>query len=119
MATVTKPLSEIQLQSRCYQAFWNKYPEYRRCLFAVPNGGTRNAVEAMSLKASGLVPGIPDMIFLCKGRAYGLEFKTETGRVSDEQAKCHEAFSRQGVSVVVVRSEAQFWATMESLINKN
>lgn len=114
-----KGMSELRLQSSCYQKFWNKYPEYRRCLFSVPNGGTRNKVEAMSLKASGLVPGVPDMIFLCRGKAYGLEFKTENGRLSDEQWKVHAAWMQNGVTVHVIRSEVQFWAVMDYIIKSN
>ena len=109
-------MTEVQIQSKCYQAFWNKYPEYRRCLFSVPNGGTRNKAEAMQLKASGLVAGVPDMLFVCRGTVYGLEFKTETGVVSSEQNAVHAAFAGQGVKTYIVRSEEQFWAIVKSII---
>lgn len=122
-AGVTKKSSMInheeeRMQARCFQGFWNKYPLLRRCLFSVPNGGTRNALEVSRMKAGGLVPGIPDMIFVYSGRAYGIEMKTEKGVLSDEQVKCHRAFDSQGVPVYVVRSEEQFWAVVESIMGK-
>jgi len=41
-----------------------KYCEYNRIpIFAIPNGGKRNRIEAAKLKRQGVKPGVPD-IFL-------------------------------------------------------
>jgi hypothetical protein len=84
-AVAALPITEIQLQSKCFQWTWNQYPETRRCFFHVPNGGSRNKIEAGQLKASGVVAGVPDMLLVWKGSVYAFEFKTETGVLSDAQ----------------------------------
>lgn len=109
-------MTEIQLQAKCFQQFWNKYPDLRRCFFHVPNGGKRSTIEAAQLKASGVVPGIPDMILLYNGTAILMEFKTPTGTVSPEQQKCHKAHLSQGIQTYIIRSEEQFWGLINTII---
>jgi hypothetical protein len=58
--------------------------------------------------------GQPDFLVLVDGLALGLEFKTKTGVVSDDQTRCHEAWASQGTPVVVVRDAiAAFMAIQE------
>lgn len=109
-------MTELQLQSRCFQWAWNTYPELRRLLFAVPNGGTRHAREAMNLKASGTVPGIPDMICLYNGSPVGIEFKTDAGVVSKEQREVHQIWSSAGIPVHIIRNEEAFQLLIKSII---
>lgn len=78
-------------------------PQTRRLLFSVPNGGTRNMLEAMKFKATGLISGIPDMLLVWKGKVYGLEFKTITGSLSKDQIKVHQAWQSNGTPVYVFR----------------
>lgn len=108
-------MSEIQLQAKCYQWMWNFHPETRYLFFAVPNGGTRNMIEATQLKASGLLAGIPDCIFMWKGKGYGIEFKTDTGRLSPAQVKVHEKWQGHA-EVYVVRSFDAFKELIEQII---
>lgn len=104
----TKPRSEIQIQAEAYQWLHNTHPETRGLCFHVPNGGSRNAIEGMQLKASGVVAGIPDIIFLWEGKAYGFEFKTASGHVSPIQDKIHKVWQSNGVPVYVVRCVDEF-----------
>jgi hypothetical protein len=64
-------------------------------MFAVPNGGYRRPVEAAILKSTGVVAGVPDMIWIKNGQVYGLELKAEGGRPTEAQlatiAKMKEA----------------------------
>lgn len=106
--------SEIQLQAECWQYVWMKYPETRRLIYAVPNGGKRGKVEAMQLKASGVVPGIPDLVMHWKKKSYGIEMKIPGGRLSDEQNKVHEAWKDHVEAVYTCWSFAEF----EEVINK-
>jgi hypothetical protein len=110
--------SEVQIQSACYQWLWNTYPTTRRCFFHVPNGGTRNRIEANQLKASGVVAGIPDCVLVWKGSAYGFEFKTATGQLSPAQKEVHYAWKGQGVQVEVIRSFEQFREVIDGIINR-
>ena len=70
----------------------------------------------MQLKASGVVAGVPDMLLMWKGRAYGFEFKTPTGVLSPAQKEVHEAWTSQGINVFVVRSFEQFRELIEKII---
>ena len=77
--------SEAHLQSYCYQWAHNTFPDTRGLLFAVPNGGTRNKIEASQLKATGVVSGVADMLFIWNGRVFAFEFKFGAGKQSPEQ----------------------------------
>lgn len=45
---------ESQIQKDCVTWFRLQYPKIGRLLFAVPNGGARNAKEAAIMKGEGL-----------------------------------------------------------------
>lgn len=100
--------SEIQLQAECFQWLWNTHPETRLCCFHVPNGGSRNAIEGMQLKASGVVPGIPDLLWLYNGYLNAFELKTLNGTISEAQNKVHEAWLAQGIRVHIIRTFEDF-----------
>lgn len=73
--TVENWQSEDQLQAACFKWFDNTYPEYRGTLFAVPNGGSRDAREANKFKATGVIAGVSDMIWVLPVNVEFLEFK--------------------------------------------
>lgn len=95
--------SEDKLQSQFYIWFHNKFPHLRGLLFSVPNGGGRSGLEGKVLKATGLFPGVADMIFLWKGVAYFLELKRPDGRNSQspKQKYWQELVGAQGFSYEV------------------
>lgn len=66
--------------------------------FAVPNGGARHIRVATKLKAEGVNPGVPDLVFVLPGgRFAGLELKSEDGRLSAHQKAFRDAITvRQG-----------------------
>lgn len=111
-------MSEIQLQSKCFQWLWNNYPQTRRKFFHVPNGGSRNAVEGMQLKASGVVAGIPDCVLIHMGNAYGFEMKTQSGKVSPEQQKVHKVWQDDGTPVYIIRSFGEFQFEIFTIIGE-
>lgn len=113
MSTV---LAEIKLQSNCFQWAWNEMPMTRRLLFHVPNGGNRSRIEASQLKASGVVAGVPDLLFIWHGRVYAFELKTEIGVVRPEQKSLHEAWAKQGVSVVIIRTFEDFQKIIRHIV---
>lgn len=109
-------MSEIQLQALIFQFMWNNYPSTRRLFFHVPNGGSRNSVEGMQLKASGVVAGIPDMVLIHRGKAYGFELKTPSGKVSPVQEKVHQAWATDGTPVYIVRSLEEFQSIISPIL---
>lgn len=75
-------------------------------LYHVPNGGSRNVVEAKRLKAQGVKPGVPDLVLpVARGKYHGLyiELKTLRGRVSDTQKQWLDALRNQGYAAIVCR----------------
>jgi hypothetical protein len=82
--------------------------------FAVPNGGWRTAIEGAILKSTGVVPGVPDLIIIRNGRVYGLELKTDSGRLTDIQRETMEAMRTAGAIVAVAHGVDEAIAQLES-----
>lgn len=79
---------EHRVQQACVRWFNLRYPQLRGRLFAVPNGGRRDAVTGARLKAEGVTPGVADLILLRSNRRYGallIEMKRKDGRQSASQ----------------------------------
>lgn len=80
------------------------WPELR-LLHAIPNGGSRNPIEARHLKEQGVKAGIPDIFLPCaRGGWHGLYIEMKRrkgGRVSIEQKKMIIALRDQGYCVEV------------------
>lgn len=84
---------------------WSQQPSIRSrwpelaLLHHIPNGGTRDAVEAKHLKDQGVKRGVPDLCLpVPRGQYHGLyiEMKAETGRTSPEQDWWGERLLGQG-----------------------
>jgi len=77
-------------------------------IFAVPNGGLRTKREAAKLKWTGALAGVSDLVLLaCTNgisRAYLIECKTATGRLSPEQSAFLSDCRSMGFQTAVVRS---------------
>lgn len=114
---------ESQIQSNFVKSFRLIYPKLSLLLFAVPNGSSRNKLEAFRLKREGVVRGVADMLFLFPNRNYHglcLEFKkreeylgvngkicTRRGYQSAEQQEWQKAVEEQGYKYAVVYSVAE------------
>lgn len=78
-------------------------------LYAVPNGGKRNLVIAMKLKAEGVKPGVPDVALDVAARGFHglrIEMKRTNAKPSDvrpEQRDWHEFLVKQGYHVSVCK----------------
>lgn len=102
---------ESEMQRSCKRWFDLQYPKLSSMLFAVPNGGARNAREAAIMKAEGVTPGVADLLLLVQRHGYGclcMEFKTLTGRQSISQKQWQAATEAAGNKYVVIRSFGQF-----------
>ena len=114
----TAPLTEAQLQANCYQWLHNTYPELRGFFFAVPNGGARHAREAVLLKATGTVPGVPDCLLIWPAFV-AIEFKTEQGALSTVQKELHLKWAKNGLRVEVVRSVERFQSVIKQVMSEH
>lgn len=99
--------TEAQEQTTLFQ--WaalmaHRWPELR-LLHAIPNGGSRNPIEAVHLKQQGVKPGIPDIFLPCaRGEWHGLYIEMKRrkgGRVSDEQWEMIRLLIEQKYKAVV------------------
>lgn len=108
-----RTLSDIEhrIQCSCVSWFRMQYPNMRHSLFAVPNGGRRDAVTGSKLKAEGVLAGVSDLILLQRTTKFGallIELKTRTGRQSDIQRQWQHAVEQDGYKYVVCRSLEDF-----------
>lgn len=75
-----------------------------RFLFAIPNGGARDAITASQLKAEGVKPGVSDLMLpVPRHERHGLWIemkKFKGGTESDEQVQWGEDMRRMGYGYV-------------------
>ena len=117
---------EHSLQVCCVHWFRLQYPQYATLLFAVPNGGARNAITGARLKDEGVTAGVADLILLLPHREHGvdvwhglaIEMKTPTGRQSPEQRAWQAAVEAKGYQYAVCRSFDDFTRTVNEYLGK-
>ncbi len=98
---LSRPRSEAQHQANIIN--WallhrEEHPELA-LLYHIPNGGSRDPVEARHLKDQGVKRGVPDLCLpVPRGHYHGLymELKTETSRATAEQEWWGERLCAQG-----------------------
>lgn len=98
---------EAYLQANCVKWFDLHYPALSPLLFAVPNGGWRNKIEAVNLKRQGVKPGVSDLILLFPRKGHGallIEMKYGKGRQRDAQKKWQQTVEAAGYRYVVCRT---------------
>jgi len=105
---------EHRTQCACIRWFRLQYPRFATLLFAIPNGGARNAVTGARLKAEGVVAGAADLFLAVpSGGHHGLfiEMKTEKGTQSSAQKEFQAEVTWAGYRYEVVRSFDGFMRT--------
>lgn len=89
-------------------------------LFAIPNGGRRDARTAASLKMEGVRAGVPDIFFARPNqRNHGLFLemkKTSGGRVSPEQKEQSIALIEAGYCCKVVKGCNEAMAVLKDYL---
>lgn len=108
-------ISEAQLQQTVIE-----YCEHRKIpIFAIPNGGKRNAKEAYFMKLSGVKSGVPDLFIpLPCGEFSGLfiELKVGKNKPTENQVKWIELLRKNGYRVEVLYSFEEFKKIVERYI---
>lgn len=83
-----------------------KYPELEM-LYHIPNGGSRNKLEAAHLQAEGVKPGVPDLCLpVSRGGYHGLYIELKRlrgGKVSDAQTVWLARLRDQNFKAVVCK----------------
>lgn len=105
---------EDKIQAAIVTSVRYKYP--KAILFAVPNGGWRSKLTAMILKATGVLRGVSDLIFIYKGKIIFIEVKTATGKQTPEQIEFQKLVTDQGFPYWIMRSAFQTLNRIEEYI---
>ena len=77
-----KPTTESMEQQGFVTWFRSRYPGV--LIFAIPNGGKRSIRTALTLKAEGVVPGVPDL-FIPEWRLFIEMKRIRGGIISKDQ----------------------------------
>lgn len=111
---------EAQLQETCVRWFHYQYPQLGNRLFHIPNGGSRNVIEAANLKRQGVLAGVADLCLLMKSAKHGalfIEMKTADGRLSERQKAWRDDITKDDeYKYVVCRSLADFIHEVEQYL---
>lgn len=111
---------EHRIQVSCVRWFRLKYPKLKNVLFAVPNGGRRDAVTGAKLKDEGATRGVADLILLKSNRFYGglaIEMKKPGGCQSQAQKEWQKECEGAGNKYVVCRSLDEFIKVVTDYLN--
>ena len=104
--------SENIIQSEIFKWYHNNFcttnckPQH--IIFSVPNGGTRNKLEAITMKATGLVSGISDLIVVKPDEVVFVEVKNEIGIQSENQKNFQKKIEAMGYRYLLIRSLNEF-----------
>lgn len=122
---IIRPGSENEIQAAFFA--WcerqsGKHPELRLA-FSIPNGTYKGHASSYLHKATGLKAGVPD-VFLpvarCEKHGFFIEFKSEKGRVRDEQKQWMADLEAQGYVCRVYRDfEVAGQAVLDYLADKH
>ena len=80
-----------------------RYPELY-LLYHIPNGGSRNALEAANLKRQGVKAGVPDLCLpVARGKYHGLYIELKHGKneTTDLQKKWIASLQKQDYAAAV------------------
>jgi hypothetical protein len=102
---------EAEIQTCCIRWFRFQFSALSKLLIAVPNGGSRNAREAVNLKLQGVTPGVSDLILLIPKNGFGclcIEMKTDKGKQSEHQSSWQKEVEKHGNKYVLCRSFDEF-----------
>ena len=112
-------LAESRIQQQIVQWYQNTYclshHNPRNMILSIPNGGTRDVREAMTLKATGLLPGASDLIVLHNRQVLWVEVKTPTGTQSPAQKDFASRVVAMGFVYKIVRSLLEFQEFISNL----
>ena len=107
---------ESEIQKSCVRWFREAYPRY--IILSIPNGGSRNSLEAVNLKQEGALAGASDLLVIAEGVVLFVEMKSAKGRQSEYQKAFQKAVERLGHTYAVCRSLQEFQLTVERFLKE-
>ena len=110
---------EANIQEACVRWFRYQYQQYAAMLFAVPNGGSRNAKEAENLKRQGVLAGVSDLILLVGNGEFNalcVEMKQPTGKHTQRQKEWQKQAEKYQNKYVVCHSIEEFMDEVQTYL---
>ena len=98
---------------------YHKYPELQS-MYHIPNGGSRNAIEAANLKRQGVKAGVSDICLAVPRGGYGacyIEMKSKKGRTINSQKKWFEICDMVGNYHCICRSANEAIEIIKKYLN--
>ena len=83
--------------------------DYVGCVFSVPNGGLRKAIDMVMLKREGLLTGASDVVIMLPHKVIFMEFKTDSGTQSQKQKDFQAVCGVLGLEYYLV------WSSFEAV----
>ena len=108
---------ESRLQSECVKWFRLQYP--KEIIFAIPNGGNRDAITGAILKREGALSGVADLFVMrSSGKWHGLfiEMKSGKGKLSESQVRFGESALSRDYLYAIVNSFDTFRSIVENYL---
>jgi hypothetical protein len=96
-ASLKKDDEESELRQQIKLSVW--LTKQNILHFAIPNGGSRHMLEAINLKRSGVMPGVPDMCIPVPHAGFNglyIELKKSNGKLSDTQQEWLDKLAKNG-----------------------
>ena len=78
-------MTEDQLQASFWLWAWQEHPQFRKLMWAVPNGLHLNPYQANLAKATGLLPGVWDMHAFYKNQLHIIEAKIDNNQLTRDR----------------------------------
>jgi len=83
--------------------------------FALPDNDGRLEPDSGNPFGQGTMAGVPDLIFIHRGRAFGLELKSRNSALSDEQRMAQVVLREAGMRVEVARDLGEALAHLRDM----
>ena len=113
--------TESKIQSACVNEFRRLFPKYAMVLFAIPNGGARDAKTGYWLKQEGVIAGVPDLLLAVPKGKYAslyIEIKSPIGRQTKEQILMQVELEHHGNKYVICRNVEQFIEEIQNYLSQ-
>lgn len=108
---------ESDLQKSCVNWFRLRYKEPNYLIFAVPNGGKRNRIEAAIMKAEGVRAGVADLVIVTTRKLFFIEMKAAKTVQTDNQIEFEKIVNGLGFDYYLCRSFDDFKYVIEKELN--
>lgn len=110
---MSRVFTENKLQQECVIWYTNthclKHHNPRGLIMSIPNGGSRDVREAMTMKLTGLLKGASDLILILPNKKLiFVELKLENGRQSIEQIDFENRVKELGYEYFLCRNLEDF-----------